>query len=171
MRQGNNKYCFQIHYLNNALSLPPHSYKATVEPQTHTRARFTGWGKHSSEEETEFSYKVNLHEFPLKNTVITDSKQYLAHQLHSNSLLAVCDGSYIKNDAVGAAVWIIETGNRSASIDGSLVVSKNGATQNAYRSKLFGILGTLITIQKICSKFNLESGMLNIHCNGESAVK
>ena len=170
-RRGNNNKTFQIHYFNNALALPSGSFRATVVQQSHSKAKFTGWDKHHNSEELETAYEVRLEDFPIKNQLTVGDEQYLVEQIVSESLVAVSDGSYIETDHVGAAAWIIETLDQSTSMEGTVVVSGDGTIQNSYRSELFGILGILVCINKLCIKHRVRSGGLTLYCDGESAVK
>ena len=86
-------------------------------------------------------------------------------------MLAVSDGSFIKEEKVGAAAWIIESNDQLASYEGTIVTSGGAEIQNAYRSELFGILGILTSIKKLCNEFNITRGRLSIYCDGESVVK
>ena len=170
-RRGKDNGTFQIRYVTNALSLPPTSTRATVELLTATRAKFTGWKRHQTGSEGPDLNEVDINYLPIDNQLILGEKDQIAQQLQSESLIAVCDGSFLKSESAGAAAWVLETDDQNSSMEGSLVVPGAEADQNAYRSELFGILGVLVMVTAICKEYQIQAGGITIYCDGESAVK
>ena len=82
----------------------------------------------------------------------------------------VCDGSYMKEHQVGSAAWIIESNDGDVFVEQSVITSGPGDIQNSYRSKLFGIMGILLYLTNQCKKYNIQTGQIDIHCNGKSAI-
>jgi hypothetical protein len=92
----------------------------------------------------------------------------LAEAIRQGEAIAVCDGSF--QNQFGTAAWVLEGACPKGRIIGRVVVPGTAKDQSAYRSELAGIFSILLTVNKLCEFFNVDSGSLELGCDGQSAL-
>jgi hypothetical protein len=99
-----------------------------------------------------------------------DEGRQLAQSIQQQTAIAVSDGSYA--DDVGTAGFLLhQEGDRSQAVVGVNLVPGNANEQSAYRAELAGIVGILVTLQIVCTFYNITEGSISIGLDGEMALK
>jgi len=92
----------------------------------------------------------------------------LAEIIAHETIIAVSNGLY--KDQQGTATWVFYT-----ALDMTRAISHGmndtGHTQGSYCSKLVGIYGIVATISMLCQFYQIQQGMVQVICNGESTLK
>ena len=165
----------KFQYFTQALSLPPHSWRATVLQKTVTVYILTGSSGElnltrihpnltpSTTEERRSDMQEELDMTPEQKRAI------IAHLL-LHTLRIVSDGSFSEKLKLGTAAWIFAIGREIMGI-GRHMTPGEGSLQCSHRSELSGILGAILQMNAICETHNITSGKVELKCDGLGAVE
>ena len=87
-----------------------------------------------------------------------------------NVLCIVRDGSFNERLELGTAAWVMAIGREIFGI-GQHMTPGEGSLQCSHRSKLSGILGAILQMNDLCMKHKVESGRVELRCDGLGAVE
>ena len=125
----------------------------------------TSWiyAEGKTDEDTEYNVKEESSEevptWLFKTQDIHGSKDHIADAISKGVAVAVSDGSYKEEQGKGASASILTNGDTTAAIQISSFTPGNKEIQNAYRSELTGLLGSLQMIYDICKEYQITSGV------------
>ena len=105
----------------------------------------------------------------LLKIVKKENLELLAQGIREGDILAVSDGSY--KDEYGTAAVILIGKNSPCKLIIQAVAPGDGHDMSSYRSKLTGILATFLVVEKLCQCFSLQSGKIELDCDGLSAIQ
>ena len=106
--------------------------------------------------------------WPIEHTSFHQSGLHsLIQEITQGTAKVVSDGSY-KNGRSASAFQHISQSNPG--FQGSNIVPGDYEIQNSYRSELGGILGNVMTINHICSCYNITYGTVTAGCDNKSAL-
>ena len=158
-------------YSTNALSKPHTTIRATVKRINIQKVRLTGWKEHENETRQGVCQEVLHQHLPITLDDDSMDSEVLKEAFRMGTIVAVSDGSYRKEDNAGAAAWVLASTDDSFELVGSIPSPGEATIQNSFRSELVGIMGLLMHIESICTKHQITAGSIEIHCDGESAIK
>ena len=130
----------------------------------------TGWAEHYFHENEIFNLNLS-EEWILEN--IDQEVQLnaqLALSISQNSIRIVCNGSYYKEHEAGGAGWYIKSVDRKIGTSSSNVTPGPSHAQSSARSELFGILGSIMQVNYICTRFDIHQGNVALYCNNEGSI-
>ena len=164
-------------YHNQAISLPPYSWRATVIILRHRKVMLTGSSpetppqqQETPEEEEERAVAnishLMLEDQRLKSVTLAE----IIQGLRDGTIKVVSDGSFDRYKQLGTAAWVIAT-NRTSYIIGRHWTPGEAIFQCSHRSELSGILGAIIHINTLCKQNQVAAGSIELKCDGEGAVK
>ncbi len=104
----------------------------------------------------------------MKNFVSTDNEEVIADTLHSETAIAVCNGSY--KQGKGSLAWVKEGVTSRGRIKGWNWVPGSTHVQSSYRSELSGLLGIVSFIVELCTFHDIKYGSITIACDNFSAL-
>jgi hypothetical protein len=104
----------------------------------------------------------------VSNALIQGDGNDTAQAILQGEAIAVSNGSF--KDQYGTAAWVIEGNDHRGRISGAVIVPGNAEDQSSYRSELAGIYSIFIAVKHICQFFNIQSGSIELGCDGESAI-
>ncbi len=99
----------------------------------------------------------------------SDNGANVAAAIQEKTARAVCDGSY--KDGHGTAGFCIHGDNPLLQVEGCNRTPGRREDQSAYRSELGGVVGTLLTLQSLCSVHKITTGAVELGLDCESAIK
>ena len=158
-------------YTSNCIHLPDLVFWCTVKLIHQNVVQITGWNDHYFHEDP----LLNLSS--LEDWIISSIEKdinlnaSLALAITRSEVQIVLDGSFYKEHCAGGAGWFIESLDRSISTSSSCIYPGPASAQSSPRSKLMGILGSLMHCNYICSRFDINSGNIHLYCDSESAIK
>ena len=176
-RAGQLGYRPRFRYHNQALSLPPFSWRATVIRHANNTVTLTGScqdipQRREPTEEEEVEYSVARIRELLKedHEYVLVTKEEIIEGLRNNSVKLVSDGSFDKSIELGTAAWVIAI-DRQSYLIGRHWTPGEAPTQCAHRSELSGILGAVLHINQLCYEAQITTGTIELKCDGKSAVE
>ena len=155
-------------YGNDCLSTPQRIRRATIRPITTRKVQLTGWDETILINQQRSSAISDT--FPILKDQMVGSIQSLVIDILQGTAIAVSDGLFLKDSKIGTASWAIESNDTQNRILGSLVCTGPSEVQNPYRSELFGIMGTLLHLHRVCQTYNIQSGRIQLYCDGKGAI-
>ena len=156
-------------YGNDCLSTPRRIKRATIRQIIERKVQLTGWDETMLPQQQRSSDAYNT--FPILKDQVVGSIQSLVFDILQGTAIAVSDGLFLKDSNIGTASWAIESNDINNRILGSLICTGPNEVQNPYRSELFGIMGTLLHMYRLCQKYNIQTGKVTLYCDGKSAIK
>jgi hypothetical protein len=87
----------------------------------------------------------------------------------SATIMAVSDRSFKRTH--GTAAWTVGTEDQHHMLSGSAVCPGGEEDQSAYRSELTGLYVIMTFINHLCDFYNINSGQVEIGCDGLSALQ
>ena len=105
-----------------------------------------------------------------KNLIIGDVRNII-DSIESGNAKAVSDGSYIKEEGVGTAGWIVEGSVRGNQLKGQYETPGSKSSQCSHRSEMWGILGIIMMVNAFCKTHDITNGSVVAKCNGEGTIK
>ena len=81
----------------------------------------------------------------------------------------VSNGSFLDHLALGTTAWILAL-LRHRFISGQYFTPGPGELQCSHQSELSGILGAILHVNDLCLRFGIDSGNVELHCDGLGAV-
>ena len=93
----------------------------------------------------------------------------MAEAIENGTCVAVSDGSF--KEEFGTAAWSIQGPTEVHLLTGSCIVPGHAKDQSAYRSELAGLYAIIIMIESVCEVFEIKKGVVEIGCDGISALK
>jgi len=106
-----------------------------------------------------------------KNCFIVNEGRNLVEAIISGlqgNIMAISDGSY--KDSLGTAAWTIGTEEEESLLSGTVVCPGAESDQSSYRSELTGLYAILAIIDQLCQFYSVNEGMIQIACDGLSAL-
>lgn len=91
----------------------------------------------------------------------------LIHEIAQGTAKVISDGSYKNGCSASAFQHISQT---DPGFQGTNIVPGGIEIQNSYRSELGGILGNIMTINHICTCYNISHGTVTAGCDNTSAL-
>jgi hypothetical protein len=163
------------HFGGPSQNLPPDSRAATVT--THgPLVRLISFGKSALAPQVDpaLSFSQTLDSLPASS--IWAVQEYalpadlapIVRSLLLGSARAISDGSF--KDKFGTSAFTI-IDNQDTSILGLNVVPGHPDDQSAYRSELAGLFGIVLVVNRLCSWAKIESGGIEVGCDGLSALE
>ena len=131
----------------------------------------TGWKDHFFHENKLFN--LSSSEDWLLDNIDKDVQlnAHLALAISQSNVIVVCDGSYYKEHAAGGAGWYIETLDQARITSGDCISPGPAKAQSSARSELVGILASIMHINYICERFDIQQGNVALYCDNERSVK
>ena len=142
-------------YFTQSTRLPPSSCRSTVTYWSHDRVQCTGNSKHYSNTTTTYKNNIISTHFPLEISGDNPDDPHLIESIRQGNVKVVSDGSFLCEDSVGAAGWVIETNDEQVQLCGSMGTTGASSIQSAFRSELSGILYALLHLQQLCLHGNI----------------
>ena len=160
----------KFRYHNNCIALPQGLIRATVSLINQNVVQLTGWNEHYFHEEILFN--MSSSEEWILDQIDRDVQlnACLALSIYNQQIHIVCNGSYYKEHNAGGAAWYIESLDRSDLTCGCTVAPGSPEVQSSARSELMGILGSIMHINYICNRFDIQQGKATLHCDNKGAV-
>ena len=167
----------RFRYCTQATSLPSDVYRATIKRIDRHTVQLTGTTTRILEDtppsqatlqkrEDAFLRQEMMESYNQHNC--TDQEILLA--LLSNMLKVVSDGSFLKHIQLGTAAWVLAC-SRHQYITGQHFTPGSGSSQCSHRSELSGILGAILHVNDICTTNHVESGQIELQCDGLGAIE
>jgi hypothetical protein len=94
----------------------------------------------------------------------------LAEAIRKGTAIAVCDGSY-KNNFGTAAIILQDSDDDDNRVTVAHCTPGHPSEQNPYRSELGGILAIYVIVERICQRFGITEGAVELGCDCESGLK
>jgi hypothetical protein len=157
-------------YETNGMARPLQCVRATIVRLSASSLRMTGWSNHIDTQPFSFSEHSNT-TWILNDADGINNSLAIKNSIQSGTAVAVSDGSYLHSDSIGSSGWIIEDNNQMQSIQGQLETPGTSEVQCSHRSELSGILGTISHVHKLCAHYDIDSGSITVHCDGEGAMQ
>ena len=104
---------------------------------------------------------------------VTSSRsiERLIESIEKGKVITVSDGSFIPQEGIGTAAWIITTEDRKEYIRGVSISPGKKELQSAYRSEILGQLAIHDKLQEMVEEFNITKGGGIIACDGLGALR
>jgi ribonuclease HI len=153
-------------YQHDALGPPNGLVRATIERGTRDRLHLSGFAK---EGPNGFIGHPHL-DYPTDTARTIGDIDQLTRGIQEGNLRLVCDGSYKPEEGLGTAAWIIETEDQQHKVIGCHEVPGHHSFQCSYRSEFFGILGAIMTINRICKEHQIHEGSITLKCDGKGSI-
>ena len=100
---------------------------------------------------------------------LNDGKD-LVNAIRERRAVCVADGSYHPEFLIGTAGYVFDDGLSSVIGTGGHRVPGPCSSQCSYRSELFGVYLSLLTVKVLCDKYNVNSGQITIGCDNLGAL-
>jgi hypothetical protein len=169
-RAGNLGQTPTFQYETNGMLLPVNSVRATIIRIGATMLRMTGWSNHIDTQPFEFSEHSNT-SWILNQADRPPQVNAIKNSIQMGTALAVSDGSFLDENNIGSAGWLIEDCNQIQILQGKLESPGDSNAQCSHRSELAGILGVITHIHKICSQHDIHNGSVTVCCDGIGAIQ
>ena len=160
----------KFRYDTNCINLPQATFCATVHYSTPQIVQLTGWQENYFHEEHLFTMQ-STEEWILQNIDRdVNMNARLALFISSAQVIAVCDGSFYKEHSAGGAGWYIESTDQTITTSSSCVTPGPAHAQSSPRSKLMGVLSTIMHCNYICQRFGIQTGTITLYCDNEGVI-
>jgi hypothetical protein len=154
-------------YLSDALSLPPNTRRCTVYRDTRQRLRMTG----SSTDIGQPDDNTNVPHTILDNIKCKGSEEAILQSIRNGTAKAVSDGSFLAQEKLGTAAFILEGDTPGDYIRGAHETPGAPDSQSAHRSEMFGILSIILLVNEVCKVNHIHHGHITAKCDGEGTIK
>ena len=94
----------------------------------------------------------------------------LVDAIRKKEAICVSDGSFHPEFLIGTAGYVFDDGHNSVIGIGGHRVPGPDSSQCSYRSELFGLYLSLLTIKILCAKYDVQSGKITIGCDNIGAL-
>jgi hypothetical protein len=168
-------------YYNQALGRPPGAMRATVETTVNphiiifsgARPTIQNTPNHERTEEEDKRYNLQRirRELQEDSTLVKTTLDKIAEYIQQGKIKVVSDGSYIEQYKAGTSASIIAIDEHKYLIVRHTMTSGEALVQGSPRSKLSGIMGSILTIQEICKLYNIGANKVEVRCNGLGQIK
>ena len=101
----------------------------------------------------------------LSDVHLVDDGEGLARAIAEKKCRMVCDGSYHPEYKIATMAVIIESSEGIPLGRGYCRVPGPASAQNSYRAELFGIYVTLCTVEATVTKYHINDGHIQLHCD------
>ena len=153
-------------YMSDALSKPIQALRCTVFEDSLGRIRLQGSGR----EGEIFIRQQNTQQTILTNNTVHGDVNNIIDSIQNGTAKPVSDGSFVDEEGIGTAGWIIE-----GSIEGNQLRGQHEApgakeSQCSHRSEMWGMLGIIMTVNEFCERHNIMQGTITAKCDGEGTI-
>ena len=163
-------------YCTQAISLPNNTHRASVRRIDRRTVKLTGTSRIIREIMIEQPHVIDRRANLALRAKMQESYSYvnapineIERMLIAGKLKLVSDGSFLNTLLLGTAAWIIALSCHKYII-GRHFTPGPGNIQCSHRSELSGILGAILHANDLCTQFNIESGIAELHCDGQGAI-
>ena len=94
----------------------------------------------------------------------------LALAIANNQVQVVSNGSYYRESAAGGAGWYIESLDRELTTSSNSMSPGAPTAQSSSWSELHGILCSIMHVNYICNRFDIQQGHVQLYCDNEGAI-
>ena len=166
-----------LRYECNAMSLPLHSVRATVE-QVNNTLRLTGWAEdirtlRNTNVPLSFKYQQSVGKAIVNMKTdyqyINCTEEDIVRHISQEELSVVSDGSFLSEAELSTAAWVIAISRNQYKI-GRHWVTGNDTDHCSHRAELSGLLGGILDINTICVNHEILEGNARFFCDGLGAV-
>jgi hypothetical protein len=154
-------------YISDSFNLPPSALRCTVFRDSRRRLRLSGAGREGDTRQDDQQERHMI----LNEVYCNGDESKVIDAIRSGTAKAVSDGSFLKEQEIGTAAWVIEGNNPNDYILGSYETPGARESQCSHRSETFGLLGTILTVNAICTSNNITEGSITAKCDGEGIIK
>ena len=152
-------------------SIPTESERATVQAYSNICIRFEGSAPmHISKLDSTLDKEMKNIQRLLQGGRWLDDGQSLVAAILASKARCVADGSFHPQYEIGTTAYVFDDGRDNIIGMGGHRVPGPKSSQCSYRSELFGIYLSLLIIQQVCQKHNIQSGGITIGCDNISAL-
>ena len=175
-RAGNIRIMNQFVYKQTSHTLPPDAMRAMMlrDRTNANKFRLTGWAPDNHIPEPTFEMQEHAKmDWMVQSTYNNQDEEWIVQQLRQNDrIMIVSDGSYHPKHKVGTSAWVITSeADTSRRIYGDNIVPGDACVQCPHRSELSGLIGAVRHIHSICERHNIQTGHIEIGCDGQEAYK
>ena len=153
-------------YMSDSFGKPSQALRCTMYVDTNGQLRMSGSGRDIDRAEWLVQPPITL----LNNNSISGDVQNIIDSIESGNAKAVSDGSYIREEGVGTAGWIVEGNVQGNQLKGQYETPGSKSSQCSHRSKMWGILGIIMTVNAFCKTHNITNGSIMAKCDGEGTI-
>ena len=137
-------------YMSDAFSMPPQAIRCTVFEDPRGRLRLQGSGRDGDT----INRMNQTHQTILNNNTIRGDVFNIIQSIQEGTTKSVSDGSFVDEESVGSAGWIIEGSNKGNQIRGQSETPGSKESQCSHRSEIWGILGIVMSVNALCEEYN-----------------
>ena len=154
-------YC----YHNDSFSLPTNATRCTVHRDNRNQIHLSGFGREGP------TINWNL---PTPHTILDDVQvrgdaNDILESIRQGRGKVVSDGSYLEEEDIGTASWILE-GSKNNYVIGQHETPGDRQYQCSHRSEMFGLLGGILTTNALCEAHGITDGTITAKCDGEGTI-
>ena len=153
-------------YLSDAFSKPPQALRCTVHKDNAGRIRLSGSGR----EGPKLDQTCHTQQTILQHNTIRGDVRNIIQSIQEGTAKLVSDGSYLKEQGIGSAGWVIEGNIEGNQIRGQHETPGSRESQCSHRSEMWGMLGIIMSVNSICSSHDITNGSATAKCDGEGTI-
>ena len=154
-------------YMSDALGKPLQALRCTVYNDTEGKLRLSGVGRDTAIAEWNVQPPPTL----LNNNTTIGDRNNIIQSIRNGSAKAVSDGSFVPEEGIGTAGWIIEGNTIGNQVKGQFETPGSRSSQCSHRSEMWGMLGIIMTTNAFCLDHNITEGSIIAKCDGEGTIK
>jgi hypothetical protein len=156
----------QVYWFRGPADLPEDAIPTTVVHHSPLFVRHEGFAPII--EKTDDAYTAFPwwnHPFHSEGSLAT-----LVESIQQGTAVAVTDGSF--KDTMGTAAYVVQDRLIDPTSRIVLVIQTPGRSKDhtPYRAEIRGVLGIVLTLDKICADHDIEEGKVTLGCDYESAL-
>ena len=166
----------KFRYCTQAISLPSNSHRATINRIDRNTVQLTGTTRRIRETrfpnpaESERNDNLTLRQEMQETTsYFHTSEEEIVQAIRDGTLSTTSDGSFLNTLELGTAAWILACARHRYAI-GRHFTPGPGSAQCSHRSELSGLLGAILQVNDLCTKYNITNGNIELRCDGKGAI-